>query len=140
MSLTDVRWIDLQDVTDERGRLTAAEGGIHIPFSIARVYTIHQVQPGEERGGHAHILTDQVAVASSGSFCVEVSDGVEAITWFLDRPERGLFLPRMLWVRLYHFSPKAVALVFASTPYDEARYIRKWEDYLSARGLQNHKS
>ncbi|MDH7570452.1 MAG: FdtA/QdtA family cupin domain-containing protein, partial [Armatimonadota bacterium] len=115
--LAEVRWLSLTDVADERGRLTAVEGERDVPFPIARVFYVHHVTPGIDRGGHAHCDTDQVAVAAYGSLKVDVSDGVDTVSYTLTDPGRGLFLPRMLWVRLYGFTPGAVLLVFASTHY-----------------------
>lgn len=135
MCLAEVRWLDLQDVIDSRGRLTAVEGGVHVSFPIARVFYVHQVQPGVDRGGHAHQETDQMAVAVHGALKIDVSDGVETRTYYLERPDRGLYLPRMIFTRLYDFSPGAVCLVFASTPYDRSKSIRTWGDYLARRGL-----
>jgi dTDP-4-dehydrorhamnose 3,5-epimerase-like enzyme len=134
--LADVRWYELQSVADERGRLTVVEGERHIPFPIARVFYVHDVVGGVDRGAHAHRDTDQLAMAVSGSLKIDVSDGIETRSYELVRPDRGLYLPRMIWVRLYDFSPGAVCLVLASTPYDAARSIRTWAEYLRHRGLK----
>jgi dTDP-4-dehydrorhamnose 3,5-epimerase-like enzyme len=135
MSLKDVRWLNLQDVVDSRGRLTAVESGVQIPFTIARVFYIHQVQPGIDRGGHAHQDTDQVAVAVHGWLKIDLSDGIETQTYHLDRPDQGLYVPRQIFTRLYDFSPEAVCLVLASTLYDRSKSIRTWEDFIVYRGL-----
>ena len=135
MNLSAVEWVELQDVIDDRGRLTAIESGLHTPFEIARVFYVHQVSPGVDRGGHAHKDTDQVAVAASGRLKVDVSDGIEIRTYSLDRPDRGLFLPRLVFTRLHDFSSGAVCLVFASTHYDRSKSIRSWTEYLTYRGL-----
>lgn len=132
--MADVRWLELQDVCDSRGRLTAVESEVHIPFPIARVFYVHQVQPGVDRGGHAHKDTDQLAVAVHGSLKIYLSDGVETRGFQLDRPDRGLYIPRLIFARLCDFSPGAVCLVFASTKYDRSRSIRSWDEYLNYRG------
>lgn len=134
--LSQVRWIPFQDVKDDRGRLTAIEAGQHTPFPIERVFTVHQVVPGTGRGGHAHRDTDQVACAAYGSLKVDLSDGVNVVTYVLDDPGKGLLLPRMTWTRMYDFSEGAVFLVFASTHYDRNRSLRSWADYISARREQ----
>jgi hypothetical protein len=131
-TLDDVRWLALPSVPDHRGVLTAIESGVDVPFEIRRVFWVHDV--AAERGGHAHRDTDQVAVAAAGSLRVEILDGGGgSATYELDRPARGLFVPRMLFTRLYDFSPGAVCLVLASTHYDRARSIRTWEDFLRER-------
>ena len=128
--LDAIRWITLPSAVDERGVLTAVESGRDLPFEIRRVFYVHHV--AAERGGHAHRDTDQVAVAACGRLRLEVSDGERTAEFVLDDPTRGLFLPRMLFVRLCDFSPGAVCLVLASTHYDRARSIRGWDEYLSA--------
>jgi len=135
MSLDQVVWVKFQDVIDSRGRLTAIEGNVHIPFSIARVFYVHQVVPGVDRGGHAHRDTDQVVVGINGSLKADVSDGIAVNTYVLDNPGKGLFMPKMLWVRLYRFSTDGVCLVLADTIYDRSKSIRTWKEYLEIRGL-----
>ncbi len=130
-----VRWLEFMDNIDERGRLTAVEGEISLPFSIARVFYVHQVRPGEDRGGHAHRDTDQVLTALGGSLDVVVSDGRTHRRYRLDHPGRGIYLPRMIWVRMYDFSPGCACLVFASTHYDQSMSIRTWQEYLQELGI-----
>jgi dTDP-4-dehydrorhamnose 3,5-epimerase-like enzyme len=132
--LDQVRWLSLTDVKDPRGHLTAVEAGIHLPFEIRRVFYVHRVTPGVPRGGHAHRDTDQAAVAVHGSMRIDVSDGYVEKTYLLDAPERALYLPRMVWTRLYDFSPGCVLVVFASTHYDASMSIRTWAEYLAERG------
>lgn len=136
VNVAEVRWYELRSVADDRGRLTVIEGERHVPFPIARVFYVHDVVGGVDRGAHAHRDTDQLAVAVSGSLKIEASDGIETRPFELVRPDRGLYLPRMIWVRLYDFSPGAVCLVLASTPYDGARSIRTWAEYLRHRGFE----
>lgn len=131
-ALDSARWILFADHIDPRGRLTAVESSGHVPFEIRRVFYVHQVAAGHERGGHSHPETDQVAVAIHGSLKIDLSDGNETRTFELADPSKGLYLPRRIWCRLYAFSPGAVCLVFASTHYDPATVIRTWDGYLTS--------
>lgn len=135
MGLESVRWIDFQDVVDERGRLTAIEVGQHVPFSIERVFYVHRVVPGMSRGGHAHRETDQLILSVNGTLDVLISDGRTSRTYRLDNPARGIYSPRMIWVQMDNFSPGAVCLVLASTNYDRSKSIRTWREYLDLKGL-----
>ena len=135
MKIDDVIWLPVQHVSDDRGCLTAIEGGQHLPFEIKRVFFMHQVARGADRGGHAHRDTDQFAMAVHGSVRITVADGTLARTVKLDNPRWGIYLPRMTWTRLFEFSEEAVCLVLASTHYDRSRSVRTWQDYLTARGL-----
>jgi dTDP-4-dehydrorhamnose 3,5-epimerase-like enzyme len=129
--LDQVRWIRFRDVLDDTGRLTAVESGEHVPFQIARVFLVHQVRPGADRGGHAHRDTDQVLSCVRGQLKVDVSDGSSTQTFVLEDAASGVYVPRMLWIRLYEFTAEAILAVYANTRYDRSRSIRTWEEYLT---------
>ena len=54
----------------------------------------------------------------NGSMKVDASDGSKVSTFILDNSDKGIYVPRMVYVRLYDFSPDAVLLVLANTIYD----------------------
>ena len=129
-AIPGVRWVELPSQVDARGVLTSIEGQIDVPFEIKRVFYMHHVIT--DRGGHAHADTDQVVIAAAGRFKMDLSDGTNTQTYVLDDPTRGVYTPRMVFIRLYDFSPGAICLVLASTHYDISKSIRSWEDYLKA--------
>jgi hypothetical protein len=133
--MRNIRWLDFQDAIDNRGRLTTIEGDTHVPFQIARVFYVHQVSDKTDRGGHAHRDTDQVLTCVYGSMTVDASDGSGVSKFVLDNPAKGIYVPRMIYVRLYDFSLGAVLLVLANTIYDRTRSLRSWTEYLAAKGL-----
>lgn len=126
--LAAARWLDLPSITDARGVLTAIEGGQDIPFAIARIFYMHHIQA--DRGGHAHIDTDQVVIAAAGSLVMDLSDGQTRRRFELSNPTRGVYTPRLLFIELHSFSPDAVCLVLASTHYDINRSLRSHQAYL----------
>lgn len=129
-SIQQIYWVDLPSVHDNRGVLTAIESGSDIPFGIKRIFYMHHVKM--DRGGHAHMDTDQVVIAAHGSFEIEVYDGQKNNRYSLNDPEKGLFIPKMIFVNLFDFSEDAVCLVLSSTHYDIKRSIRSIEDYNKA--------
>lgn len=129
--MLNVRWIKLNSVLDDRGRLTSIEGDFDIPFSIQRIFYMHDISKGSERGGHAHMETDQLAVAVHGSVNIILGDGKESVMVELNDPTWGIFLPRMTWTRLYNFSDNGVCMVLANTHYEIKKSIRSWSEYLS---------
>lgn len=135
MKIADITWVNLRSVCDDRGCLTAIEGGQMIPFEVKRVFYMHDVVHGADRGGHAHHDTDQFAVAVHGSLKIIVSDGFESRTVILDNPGWGITLPRLTWTSLVDFSDGAVCMVLASTHYDRSKSIRTWSEYLAERGV-----
>lgn len=125
------RMIDLPVVSDPRGDLTFIEGENHVPFPIARVYYLYNVPVDAERGGHAHHELEQVIFALSGSFRISVDDGRSRQEFWLRDPRRGLYISRMIWREMDAFSQGAVCMVLASHPYDEADYIRDYDEFIA---------
>lgn len=127
--LEAARWIDLPRRIDGRGELTVV-GHADIPFSIARLFYVHGVPPGGDRGGHAHRVTEQFVIAIAGSFSLDLSDGLQTRSFRLETPHRGVYIPPMLWDRLYEFGRDSVCLVLASTQYADSDYVRDWDAFL----------
>lgn len=127
-SIPDVRWMELPTNQDERGILTSVEEIKDIPIEIKRVFFMHQVVA--ERGGHAHIDTDQVLFVVHGSLMIELSDGNIKMIEKIEDPSRGIYIPRMIFTKMYDFSPDAVCVVLANTNYDKSRSIRTYQDFL----------
>ncbi|HXH73908.1 MAG TPA: FdtA/QdtA family cupin domain-containing protein [Bacteriovoracaceae bacterium] len=127
MDLSKVRWIPLNNNVDERGVLTSIEENSDIPFSIKRIFYMHNIL--KDRGGHAHTDTEQLVIAMSGQFKVDLSDAKETNTFSMDNAMRGLYMPKMIFTRLYDFTPGAVCLVLASTHYDKSKSLRTWEEF-----------
>lgn len=130
--LDECKVINLNKFESTQGTLSPLYGGTHIPFPIKRTFYLYDVPGGAERGGHAHWELQQFVVAASGSFKVEIDDGRNRRTVWLDRSYQGLYVPQMIWTQITGFCTGAVCLVFASMTYDEADYIRDYENFLEA--------
>jgi hypothetical protein len=57
-------------------------------------------------------------------------DGNQEYRFFLNRSYYGIYVPRMLWRKLENFSTNSLALILASTEYDEKDYIRDFEEFI----------
>ncbi len=125
-----VRWIELPSHPDDRGVLTAIEGGIDLPFALKRVYFIHDIHA--ERGGHAHRDTHQVVIATAGRCRIRICDARQERSFVLDDIRRGLYISPMLFIRMSEFTPGTVLASLASTHYDPRRSLRSWDQYLEA--------
>lgn len=130
VTVEDCRIIDLGKIENDRGNLTVVQTRETVPFDIKRVFYLYDIPGGEARGAHAHKECHQFLVAASGSFEVVLDDGHEKRTVYLNRPFKGLHIPPGIWAAEQEFSSGAVCLVLASEPYEEADYIRDYEDYL----------
>lgn len=125
-----VQWISLPTLGDNRGSLVAIEGAKTIPFDIKRVYYLLGTVEGVARGFHAHKALKQVAVCVTGKCKMLLDNGIGKIGVWLDSPIKGLVIEDMIWHEMHDFSPDCVLLVLASEHYDEADYIRNYQDFL----------
>ena len=128
--MTTPRIIQLPKILDHRGNLSVIEELKEIPFAIRRAYWVYDVPGGEDREGHAYHRNEEFIVALSGSFdvCVELPDGTNK-KFSLNRGYYGLYVPRLHWRVLTNFSTNSLALVLASTPYDENDYILTFDKF-----------
>ena len=127
--------ITLPKFLDLRGNLSFIEEDTHIPYQIKRVYWIYDVPGGEHRGGHAFRETEELIVALSGSFDVVINDGTKELRFSLNRSYYGVFVPRMMWRLLENFSTNSLALIIASTEFDEADYIYDFDESQNLKSL-----
>lgn len=121
--------IELPKILDERGNLSFFQEGTHLPFKIERVYWIYDVPGGEVRGGHAYKQLYELIIALSGSFDIIVDNGIIKEKYTLNRSYYGLLIPKMVWRKLENFSTNSLCLIAASLPYDEADYIRDYDQF-----------
>jgi len=115
---------------DSRGSLIALEANKEIPFEIKRVYYIFDTKEGVVRGHHAHKALEQILICVSGSCTIVMDDGKERIEFVLNKPDIGLYVGPKMWHEMKDFSPGAVLLVLASDLYNEADYIRNYNEFL----------
>ena len=127
--MEEARIIQLPKNGDRRGNLSVIEQLDRIPFKIERAFWIYDVPGGEYRGGHAYRESEEFIVALSGSFDVVVDDGTQKKVFSLNRSYYGLYVPKRMWRGMENFSTNSLALVLSSTPYDEADYIRDYEEF-----------
>jgi hypothetical protein len=124
------RLLDLASIVDDRGQLVVIEARKHIPFDIERVYCVLG-RTGEPRGFHAHRQLTQMLVCLAGSCRVRVDNGFDQAEWHLHRPDQGLMIRPMEWREMHDFSAGTVLMCLASAHYDEADYIRDYDQFLA---------
>lgn len=129
---------NLKSQVDERGELTVAEIGHDIPFEIKRVYFLKDLKTDVPRGFHAHKALLQVMYCLSGKTNVLLDDGKNKETVPLKAGET-LFIDKYIWRVMSDFSSDCVLAVFASELYDEADYIRDYDQFLeSVKARKTH--
>lgn len=128
MSLLE--FVNFPPLGDDRGSLVALEGNKTVPFDIKRVYYIFGTQAGVSRGFHAHRNLKQVAVCVTGKCRMTLDNGMERVETWLDSPTKGLLINDLVWREMHDFSDDCVLLVLASGHYDEADYIRNYDEFI----------
>lgn len=129
IDLSKVHELDLPKILDERGNLSFIEYPSHVPFEMKRVYWIYDVPGGEKRGGHAYKNLNEVIIAISGSFDVDVDTGMEIKKFSLNRSYKAVYIPKMVWRSLSNFSTNALCLILASDEYSSDDYIRDYDEF-----------
>jgi len=120
----------LPSVHDLRGMLSFCEIDSHVPFSVRRYFVVSAVAGDASRGAHAHRTLHQFLTCVHGRCHVIADDGESRQEFVLDNPSLGLHVPPLVWSTQYRYSPGAVLLVLASDVYDEADYIRDYDQFL----------
>ncbi|MCC8177295.1 MAG: FdtA/QdtA family cupin domain-containing protein [Bacteroidales bacterium] len=132
----EAKIIEIPKVSDPRGNLSFIQYPQACPFEIARCYWVYDVPAGESRVGHAYYTTAELIVALSGSFTVEVSQGGVTKQFRLSHPWQGLYVPPLHWRVIDDFATNSVAMILASTLYDEDDYIRDFQLYTHFNGAE----
>ena len=128
--IDDVVFIDIPKIVDQqgRGKLSFIEKDV-IPFSIKRVYYLYDVPSDAYRGGHAHKKLIQLMISLSGSFEVLLDDGKKRKKVMLNKPDKGLLIPKGIWREMDNFSSGAICMVLASENFDESDYFRDYDQF-----------
>ena len=131
-TLSDIQLIKIPVVEDFRGNLGFVQNGF-LPFDFKRVYYLFDVPSNSFRGGHSHVNQQETLIALSGSFEVVLHDGFEKKSFLLNKPNVGLYIPTGIWRELQNFSSGSVCLVLAEDVFDEADYIRNFDEFLKSK-------
>jgi|TARA_R110002020_G_scaffold37124_4_gene111984 dTDP-4-dehydrorhamnose 3,5-epimerase-like enzyme len=136
-TLEDVKILNLHSRGDnDRGYLVAIESLQDIPMDISRIFYVYGAS-GKNRGNHAHFKTRQVLICINGKAVVTCNDGKTERSFVLDSPNKGIFIPEMIWDSVSYLENDTILLALSDTHYDRRDYIedikvfRKIKDSLS---------
>ena len=121
---------ELKPVSNEDGFLTVIEEEKQIPFKIRRVFYEYGAKKTSLRGKHANKNSRFCLIAVAGSCDVIVEDGIDKIVYRLDKPNKVLYLDKMIWKTMANFSSDCVLLVLSDCLYDKDEYIRNFDEYI----------
>ena len=132
-----VERIELQTNSDGRGTLVVGEADRHVRFPIKRFFAVSGVPAGETRGRHAHKSLHQMLICLNGTVRVDYDDGESTAVAVLDRPDVGLLIPPGIWAEQSYANTNTVLLVLCDAPFDEADYLRDYDEFMAyRRGLK----
>jgi hypothetical protein len=126
---TELRAIPV--VADPRGSLSYAQFGSELPFVPRRYFLLFDVPSGAIRGAHAHRALEQFVVCVHGSARVIVDDGQRRDELTLHTRDRGVYIPPMIWTTVIPDSMDATVLVLASAEYEDADYVRDYDEFVA---------
>jgi len=134
-SVKDCILMDIPTFTDERGAISVMDK--ELPFEVKRVFWLHHINDGKDRGAHALLEGMEIMVAVHGSFVVDLDDGIEKYSVLLDDPTKGLIIRPGIWFRTHSYYNDGVSMILANEEYSRSRYTYDYEEYRAQRHVSN---
>lgn len=134
-TVQDCNIIDIPTFTDERGAISVMDK--ELPFQVRRVFWLHHIADGKDRGEHALLDSTEIIVAVHGSFVVDLDDTLSKTNVLLDSPTKGLVIRPGIWFRTHSYKEDGVSLILAEEEYSRDKYTYSFEEYKRLRrGLE----
>ena len=130
-SVLDCKMIDVPTFTDERGAISVMDK--ELPFQVKRVFWLHHIAEGKDRGAHALLDSTEIIVAVHGSFIVDLDDTVNKTSVLLETPDKGLLIRPGIWFRTHSYNNDCVTLVLAEEEYTRDKYTYDYEVFKKLR-------
>ncbi len=133
-TINDIKCIQLPYFQEGNGSLVVLEGP-HIPFAIARVFSV-KASTGVVRGEHAHKACTQFLTCLNGAVEIHCDDASNSKVHILKDANEGLLIPPGIWARCTYKSEDSVLLVACDRVYESHDYIRSYADFKAYRGVK----
>ncbi len=130
-TVKDCVLLDLPTFTDDRGAISVMDK--ELPFEVKRVFWLHHIKEGKDRGAHALLDSEEIMIAIHGSFVVDLDDTDTRTNVLLDNPGKGLIIRPGIWFRTHSYREDGVSLILASEEYARDRYTYDYEEYKKLR-------
>lgn len=130
-TIHDCTLIDVPTFTDERGAISVLE--VRDFFEVKRVFWLHHIQEGKERGAHALLEGMEIMVAIHGSFMVDLDDGKSQTCLLMDNPSKGLIIRPGIWFRTHSYKNDGATLVLSDEEYSRDGYVCDYKDFIQLR-------
>lgn len=133
-SVKDCILIDVPTFTDNRGSISVMDK--ELPFEVKRVFWLHHIKEGKDRGAHALLDSAEIMIAIHGSFVVDLDDIKSKTSILLDDPSKGLIIRPGIWFRTHSYKDDGVSLILASDEYARNKYTYDYEEYNRLRNQE----
>lgn len=130
-TVKDCVLVDIPTFTDERGAISVMDK--ELPFDVKRVFWLHHIKEGKDRGAHALLESAEIMVAIHGSFVVDLDDAETKTSVLLDNPGKGLIIRPGIWFRTHSYKEDGVSLILASEEYSRDRYTYDYDVFIRMR-------
>ncbi len=130
-TVKDCILIDVPTFTDERGAISVLDK--ELPFQVKRIFWLHHIKEGKDRGAHALLDSSEIMVAVHGSFIVDLDDTINKTSVLLDDPSKGLMIRPGVWFRTHSYKEDGVSLILAEEEYSREKYTYDYEEYKRLR-------
>ena len=130
-SVKDCNLIKIPTLTDERGSISVMDK--ELPFQVRRVFWLHHIADGKDRGEHALLDSNEIIVAVHGSFVVDLDDTEGKTSVLLDSPDKGLVIRPGIWFRTHSYKNDGVSLILAEEEYARNKYTYDYEEFKTLR-------
>ncbi len=64
-----------------------------------------------------------------GSCVIDIDDGINKCTVVLNKPNKYLYLDKMVWKEMRDFSKDSILLVLSDCEYDASEYIKNYQEF-----------
>ncbi len=130
--VSDAKLLELPHHTREDGEVVVAEAIAHVPFTIARLFTV-RAPLDTQRGKHAHRRCTQFMICVHGAIEIVCDDGSAKCAFILNRGNLALQVPPGIWNTVIFRHEDSVLAVLCDRPYEEEDYIRDYDAFISFR-------
>lgn len=123
--------LQVPTIFNERGAISVMDK--ELPFQVKRVFRLHHIKDGKDRGAHALLDSSEIMVAVHGSFIVDLDDTVNKTSVLLNDPSKGLMIRPGVWFRTHSYKEDGVSLILAEEEYARDKYTYDYEEYKRLR-------
>lgn len=108
------RKLSFVDIPEENGTIVYYEKGAEIPFAAERIVCVSDVPEGASRMNFASITADHVLTTIRGTATLHLDNVKGQRTYRLRRKNEGVYVPKMVWMRVTDFSKDAILMVLSN--------------------------